>query len=129
MGNEHIDIFLRNSCFFQSAECCLSHMTDSRLEHFRAFHMDINTFRIDGSVRNRFCHAACRDIQNLAKTSVGSKLRCQKTVAFIHLSNDRCSCAIAEENTCRTVLPVNKPGKNFSTYDQNIIIHARLDHV
>lgn len=70
MGDEHIDIFLRNAGGFQRLQRGRTHVTDSGFEDLRSFHMDVDTAGINGAVGDRFSDAACRDIQDLPKAAV-----------------------------------------------------------
>ena len=62
MGNEHIYFLFINSRLFKCCHSCIFHMADSSFKHFGAFHMYVNTIRINGAVRHRFSHTAGWDI-------------------------------------------------------------------
>ena len=70
MGNEHIDIFLRDAGGFQGLQRGRTHVTDSGFEYFRPLHMDIDTAGVDGAVGHKFSDAARWDIQDLAQAAV-----------------------------------------------------------
>ena len=91
--------------------------------------MNINTAGIDGTVSHRFCHAAGRDIKDLAQTAVRTKVRCQKAIALFRFPDDCCPCAITKKDTGGTVMPVYQTGQNFCADHKDMFVHACLHHV
>ena len=129
MGNKHIDILFFQASLIQCFQSCGIHMAYRCLEHFWSFHMYIDTARINSPVCHRFCYTAGRYIQYLAKTSIGSQVRSQKTISLWHFPNNRSSCTITKEDTGRTVMPVHQAGQNFCPHNQDMFVHTCLYQV